>query len=549
MYTARVVGETPLEVFSMDAEALQSLRGQVEVGLQASAVATRGRIGDLEAPLHEMGTTLFSGLFSGSIGTQYNKGRAVARSNDQTFGVALDILAPELAMLPWETMYDPAEHEYLCESVSIIRRIPVSTPPGPMRVDGPIRILGIVSNPTGVGLDQLDADSEKEKLAKAMSKPVEEGRAELFWARGSTYDEVHDDLLGGTWHVIHFIGHGGYDEENDEGFIYLADEGRRNAVGANRVARLFLSVVPPPRLVVLNSCSSALGGAHDVFSSTAATLVQRGISAVAAMQFAVSDPAAAAFSAGFYRALASGREVDNAVREGRARILGLSNSTLEFVTPLLYLQGSESRLFDIVPKEPRDPLREDKEDTPPVPPVRRPKRLVAIIALSLASIATLSFFVYHFINPAPASASVLPSGAELQPGESLTSQNGKWTLLMQGDGNLVEYSKSGAGSPADPTWSSNTPGHNGAYALMQTDGNLVVYPPGGGPPPPGSTSTDAIWAASGSPESSWAGAYAELENNGVLDILASGSTNVLYAVNLPTTTPYSSATKTTSTPL
>jgi hypothetical protein len=53
---------------------------------------------------------------------------------------------------------------------------------------------------------------------------------------------------------------------------------------------------------------------------------------------------------------------------------------------------------------------------------------------------------------------------------------------MQTDGNLVLYQNIKSKSPQDtgvPVWSSLTQGNRGAYAKMQTDGNLVVYAPNG----------------------------------------------------------------------
>jgi hypothetical protein len=87
----------------------------------------------------------------------------------------------------------------------------------------------------------------------------------------------------------------------------------------------------------------------DLFSGTASTLAHNGINAVAAMQFSVSDAAASEFARGFYGAIASGRGVDDAVQSGRRAILGLSN-TLEWVTPVLYLRGNNTQLFDITPR-------------------------------------------------------------------------------------------------------------------------------------------------------------------------------------------------------
>ena len=109
----------------------------------------------------------------------------------------------------------------------------------------------------------------------------------------ASWDEVQDEMLSGTWHVLHFIGHGDYDLTSDQGVIALVgDNGGPHLVEADRLADLLNRATPTPRLVVLNSCKSGRSGASDLFSSTAATLVKRGINAVAAMQFTVSDAAA-----------------------------------------------------------------------------------------------------------------------------------------------------------------------------------------------------------------------------------------------------------------
>lgn len=57
---------------------------------------------------------------------------------------------------------------------------------------------------------------------------------------------------------------------------------------------------------------------------------------------------------------------------------------------------------------------------------------------------------------------------------TLVSPNGSYTLVMQGDGNLVLYVRGGGAR-----WVSGT-NKAGATAWMQSDGNLVIYSPSGG---------------------------------------------------------------------
>ena len=226
--------------------------------------------------------------------------------------------------------------------------------PAPLRVRSPLRILGVVSSPRG--LPALDVDKEQDQLARALAGPVGQGLAEVHWAPSATWADLQDLLLDREWHALHFIGHGDFDPGRDEGVLALVrEDGRADLVAAHRLTDLLRQARPMPRLVVLNSCSGAAAGASDLFSGTAAALVRGGVSAVAAMQYEISDPAAVAFARGFYAAIARGRGVDDAVSSGRVAILGLSYRTLEWVTPVLYLRGHDTRLFTLLaPAEDRD---------------------------------------------------------------------------------------------------------------------------------------------------------------------------------------------------
>lgn len=71
-------------------------------------------------------------------------------------------------------------------------------------------------------------------------------------------------------------------------------------------------------------------------------------------------------------------------------------------------------------------------------------------------------------NRAPGS-DTMTAGAWLLPGQYLHDASGAHVLTMQGDGNLVLYRRGVA------RWSSGTWGRPGARAVLQGDGNVVVY--------------------------------------------------------------------------
>lgn len=72
-------------------------------------------------------------------------------------------------------------------------------------------------------------------------------------------------------------------------------------------------------------------------------------------------------------------------------------------------------------------------------------------------------------------ADTLKVNERLEPGQSLQSANGFYTLFMQDDGNLVLYEPNMV-----PRWSAASNGPIDA-AVLQADGNFVVYRPGGEP--------------------------------------------------------------------
>lgn len=84
------------------------------------------------------------------------------------------------------------------------------------------------------------------------------------------------------------------------------------------------------------------------------------------------------------------------------------------------------------------------------------------------------------------------------------SDNAKFTLVMQLDGNLVCYEqKSG-----NPKWSSNTYGNSNAVLIMQRDGNLVIYSVRGSP----------LWS-SNTMNAAFVDGYARISNDGIVEIV------------------------------
>lgn len=108
----------------------------------------------------------------------------------------------------------------------------------------------------------------------------------------------------------------------------------------------------------------------------------------------------------------------------------------------------------------------------------------------------------------PAPASSIPwqmdPGDTLAPGSSIASEQNDFALIMQNDGNLVEYAPYNV-----VVASTNTEGNSGTVLFMQSDGNLVLRAPGNVP----------IWSSgtAGHP-----GTVLQIQSDGALVLYAPG---------------------------
>ncbi|WP_404712183.1 hypothetical protein [Sphingomonas sp. MMS24-J13] len=105
---------------------------------------------------------------------------------------------------------------------------------------------------------------------------------------------------------------------------------------------------------------------------------------------------------------------------------------------------------------------------------------------------------------------VRAAGDALQSGWSIVSPDGRYTFVYQTDGNLVLYGPSGV------MWANNVYNYGAGRAVLQGDGNLVVY----------NSANAAVWASNtvGSGAS-----FLSLDNNGLLAIKTDDAT-IIWSV-------------------
>ena len=251
-----------------------------------------------EQAVQEFGGALFNAVFDGEIRSSYDVSMHEAARQGKGLRLKLSMQAPELASLPWEYLYDARQLRYLCLSrtTPLVRYIEMPQAIEPLAVVPPLRMLGMVSGPAD--LVPLDLENEKQRVERATEDLRRRGLLELTWLEGQSWRDLQRAMRYGPWHIFHFIGHGGFDEHSGEGFIALTGERRASyRLPAPSTWHGCWATTTRCGWCVLNSCDGARGSDRDIFSSTAAILVQRGIPAVLAMQFEITDQAAIEFAA------------------------------------------------------------------------------------------------------------------------------------------------------------------------------------------------------------------------------------------------------------
>jgi formylglycine-generating enzyme required for sulfatase activity len=153
-------------------------------------------------------------------------------------------------------------------------------------------------------------------------------------------------LRQGRYHILHFIGHGIFDESKQDGVLIFCDEHGRGSPQSGQDLGILLRDHRSLRLALLNTCEGARTGTEDPFAGVAHSLVQMGLPAVIAMQFEISDSAATLFAREFYTALAEGDGVDAALGEARKAIFA-GQKSVEWGTPVLFSRTLDGKVFEL----------------------------------------------------------------------------------------------------------------------------------------------------------------------------------------------------------
>lgn len=354
--------------------------------------------------LETVGEALFEALFPHPVRRRWRE--CVQKTTERT-GHDLRLIlksdptcreTADLHRLPWELLRDPETGAFLTLSKrsTVVRQLALDDAaileaPKPAET---LRILAVLSCPPG--LDSLNLSEERQRIEEAVERRPEIG---VTFLESPTFGELTAALREEAFHVLHFMGHGLFDPGSDRGFLFFTSpDGEPAPVPADRLAQV-VGDDDSLRLVFLNACETGRTSERndEPFAAVAHALIRSGVPAVLAMQMPIPDRAAVELARVFYRHLALGEAVDEALAEARIAVYAAddaegSGACGSWAVPTLFVRRPDLAIF--TPFTPSQGASPSQSDGPRRRAIRRPASLALFVALAAALISL--FFV-----PAP----------------------------------------------------------------------------------------------------------------------------------------------------
>ena len=305
--------------------------------------ADAGILADEERKLADYGKRLYGFLFGD--GARFRQ--FLEFNDDYRRGARLTLAlhrdAAALWRLPWEYLCDDAGFLALSGRLLLSR-----TPLGlgelsPEPVGPPLRILVVIAAPD----DQRPLDTEEEirLIQESLDEAVRAGRVQVDYLDDATLPAIGDALRQLKPHILHYTGHGTYDQAKGASFLALEDDDGCTKPAAIADLKPYLVDDPDLRLALLSGCQTARTSDVDAFAGVATGLLAEGVPAVLAMQSSILDPSAIELARAFYAAIAEG---DTPLQAAQRSRLALKNAAdgpgYDWGVPSLYLRAPNLRL-------------------------------------------------------------------------------------------------------------------------------------------------------------------------------------------------------------
>jgi CHAT domain len=196
-----------------------------------------------------------------------------------------------------------------------------------------IKVLLLSANPAGTG--QLKLDEEVREIQEKVRAAAHRDLIQIVVAPAVRPADLLQAMNEHEPHVVQFSGHG----NQDAGILVCDEQGQPKVISGEALAELFESTYKNVQVVVLNAC----------YSKPQAEAIANIVPCVIGMKDTIGDKAARVFAASFYSALGFGNSVEQAFRQGLARLKleGIAQSHIPGL-----LTRSDVKASEIIPVNP-----------------------------------------------------------------------------------------------------------------------------------------------------------------------------------------------------
>src|SRR5579883_971350 len=288
------------------------------------------------------GKAIFQALFPDGTAAR----QALDAMPERILIVALD---DELDAVPWEYAYRPdgrSADDFVALECPFVRGLPAEQRIEPPQLEGRLHIVAVPSNPLDRRVEPLNIDGEWMNLKESIQEiPY---AISLERARPPTIEQLRSLVAGQRQRVVHFMGHGGQDEQVGAFLCFEQENGALDPVTARQFVRRVSNTV---FLVTLNACVTATPG-ETKFSNLASALARQKVPYALGMRFSIYDDDARAFSHSFYDNLARGVPVEEALLQARMTLAGKAKAWVVGVPVLYSALSAPAAGFACQPGEP-----------------------------------------------------------------------------------------------------------------------------------------------------------------------------------------------------
>jgi CheY-like chemotaxis protein len=330
--------------------------GPHDVGRYDRRIRNASKADDWRFQVKEIGRDLYASVFGHhpEVAGCYNRACGkVSRERD----LRIVLKSPgEFLRLPFEFLYDDPDYLALRHPLSRFV-VGVHTTKAPLSArllntmmdkGRKLRILLVASNTDHIdGVDQEVAGLHDRLRKLVPDSGVEKYEIVYLPTEKATYERVRQELRRCKYHVLHYAGHGRYDERSvEESCLYFWEkENRQGKVVAMKAAELALLLRDSAlKFAYLSCCSGAATGEpaqllDDDFLGLADGMIRAGVPSVLGLRWPVSDEGAQLLASSFYESLFTQGNLDVALLEARCRVAERERNEKAWISPILIAQG------------------------------------------------------------------------------------------------------------------------------------------------------------------------------------------------------------------